>query len=97
MGQAVCRLGDSCTGHGGFPPRVNVEGSDNVFVNGIAAHRLGDAWIVHCDPTPTCHGSTLGEGSSSVYVNGLALGRIGDAIVCGSTVAEGSDNVFAGG
>ena len=94
---AVCRLGDNCTGHGSWPPRQNVEGSADVFVNGIAAHRIGDAWIVHCNPLPSCHGSTLGEGSSSVFVNGKALGRVGDAVVCGSSIAEGSPTVFAGG
>jgi len=32
-----------------------------------------------------------------VYVNGLQMGRIGDPVACGSTVAEGSSNVFCGG
>lgn len=94
---AVTRLGDMCTGHGAFPPRNNTSASDDVFINGIPAHRQGDNWAVHCDPTPICHGSTLAAGSSSVYVNGKQLGRVGDPVACGSSVASGSNNVFAGG
>ena len=45
---AVVRLGDICTGHGCWPPRQNIEASQNVFVNGRGVHRLGDAWAVHC-------------------------------------------------
>ena len=32
-----------------------------------------------------------------VRVNGKQLARIGDPVACGSTVAQGSANVFAGG
>ena len=81
---AVCRKGDTCTGHGGFPPRANDEGSPNVFVNGIPAGN-------------SCHDGTLSGGSSSVFVNGKALGRIGDDVSCGSVVASGSPDVFSGG
>ena len=94
---AVTRLGDTCTGHGDFPPRESTSGSPNVFVNGKPAHRQGDSWAVHCNSVPVCHGGTLASGSSSVYVNGRQLGRIGDSVSCGSTVASGSSNVFVGG
>lgn len=94
---AVTRLGDQCTGHGAWPPRPSSSASPNVFVNGIAAHREGDGWAVHCDPLPSCHASVLAAGSSTVYVNGKQLGRIGDPVACGSSVATGSGNVFAGG
>lgn len=93
---AVTRLGDQCTGHGCFPPRVNNQASSDVFINGIGAHRMGDGWVVHCCG-PSCHSSNLAAGSSSVYVNGKQLARIGDPVACGSAVAEGSSNVFAGG
>lgn len=92
---SVCRKGDSCTGHGAFPPRVNDAGSPNVFVNGLPAHRLGDHWVTHCDHTPSCHDSVSSGGSPKVFVNGKPLVRIGDAIACGSKVASGSPNVFA--
>lgn len=93
---AVTRLGDSCTGHGAYPPRASISASPNVFINGIAAHRQGDSWAVHCDPSPACHASNLTQGSASVYVNGKQLGRVGDAVACGSSVATGSPDVFAG-
>ena len=98
---AVTRLGDICTGHECFPPRKSTSGSPNVFVNGIAAHREGDSWAVHTCTHPEMphgsHDSVLASGSSSVYVNGKQLGRIGDPVACGSSVASGSSNVFAGG
>jgi len=93
---AVSRLGDTCTGHGCFPPRASTAGSGNVFVNGIAAHRQGDGWAVHACGSSS-HGSALSAGSSSVFVNGLALARIADPVACGSAVGQGSGNVFAGG
>jgi len=90
----VARLNDVCTGHGCFGPRNNTSASNNVFINGIGAHRVGDAWAPHtCVST---HDSVLAGGSSSVFVNGLPLGRIGDPVACGSSIASGSDDVFAG-
>ena len=93
---AAARQGDTDTGHGCFPPRPNLAGSANVFINGLPAHCVGDAWAPH-----TCglaiHDSKLAAGSSTVFVNGKPLGRVGDAVACGSAVASGSGNVFAGG
>ena len=94
---AVTRKGDMCTGHGDFPPRNSTSGSPDVFVNGIPAHREGDSWAVHCNSAPSCHAGTLAAGSKTVYVNGRQLGRIGDPVSCGSSVATGSGNVYAGG
>lgn len=91
---AVSRLGDICSGHGCFPPRNSTSGSSNVFINGIPAHRVSDAWDSHS--CITTHDSILASGSATVFVNGLNLARIGDAVECGSTVATGSENVFAG-
>lgn len=93
---AVTRLGDMCTGHGAFPPRPSTSGSGNVFVNGIPVHRKGDSWASHCNSRPSCHGGTLASGSSTVFANGKDIGRIGDPVDCGSSVATGSSNVFAG-
>ncbi len=89
------RLGDVCTGHGCFPPRPNDEASDNVFINGIGAHREGDHWVTHCC-TIVCHDGVAVEGSATVFINGKAAVRIGDLISCGSASAEGSPNVFFG-
>lgn len=94
---AVTRQGDICTGHGSFPPRPSTGGSGDVYANGIAVHRQGDGWAIHCNSAPTCHDGSLASGSGSVYANGKQLGRIGDPVDCGSTVAAGSGNVYAGG
>jgi uncharacterized Zn-binding protein involved in type VI secretion len=94
---SVSRVGDLCTGHQCWRPRPNVSGSDNVFVNGIQAHRVGDLWSFHSCRRKGGHVSVLASGSSSVFVNGRPLGRIGDSVACGSRVAQGSGNVFAGG
>lgn len=95
---AVTRLGDACSGHGCWPPRASTGASPNVYVNGIAVHRQGDAWAAHtCPSIPQTHASVLAAGSASVFVNGKALGRVGDPVACGSSVAAGSANVFAGG
>ena len=91
----VCRKGDICTGHADFNPRPNDEGSPNVFVNGIPAHRKGDHWMIHCNGVPVCHDSNALKGSGTVFVNGKDIMRIGDPIACGSKVATGSPNVFA--
>ena len=93
---AVTRLGDECTGHGCFPPRVNDEASEDVFVNGIGVHRVGDHWVTHCC-TIICHDAVAEEGSATVFVNGKGAGRVGDAISGCTSVAAGSPNVFAGG
>jgi len=94
---AVTRRGDSCTGHGCWPPRGSTGGSPTVFANGIPVHRVGDGWAPHtCPEIPETHASVLGGGSSTVFADGQAVGRIGDPVACGSAVATGSGNVFAG-
>lgn len=94
----VTRIGDSCTGHGSYPPRPSTSGSSNVFVNNIGAHRQGDSYAPHSSRSPSPpHGSSLAAGSGTVYCNAVQLGRIGDPVACGSAAAAGSGNVFAGG
>lgn len=93
---AVTYLNASCTGHFCFPPRPNIQASSDVFVNGIGVHRQGDSWAIHvCGKS--FHGGNLAKGSGTVYINGKQCGRIGDPVSCGSFVAQGSNNVFAGG
>lgn len=92
----VARLGDICSGHGCWPPRPNDQASPNVYVNSINTHRESDHWVIHCCDDD-CHDGSLALGSSSVFINGLPIARIGDPISCGSSVAQGSSNVFAGG
>ena len=99
---AVHRLGDYGSGHGCFTPRPNNQGSLNVFCNSIAVHRgpgggaPGDTWPNHyCGDD--FHPSNMAGGSSTVYANSKPLARIGDPVACGSTAANGSGSVFAGG
>ena len=92
---SVARMGDSCTGHGCYPPRSNVAGSNNVLVNNLGAHRVGDAYSSHGCGICIPHGAVQAAGSSTVNVNGLPLARIGDSVSCGGAVATGSSNVIA--
>lgn len=93
---AVTRLGDVCTGHACYPSRPSTTASPDVYVNGIAVHRHRDLWSTHCCGAD-CHGGALARGSLTVFVNDRMIGRIGDPVNCGSAVAQGSDDVFAGG
>ncbi len=93
---AIARLGDVCTGHSCFPSRPNAQASSNVFVCGVPAHRLGDAWQSHCCPGDGCHGAITARTSGTVFVNGLGLARVGDALSCGSTIATGCGTCRAG-
>lgn len=92
---AVAFKGCMGTGHGCFPPRNSIEGSDDVGVNGIPVHRQGDKWAFHTCGDNT-HDGSLSGGSDTVFVNGKPIGRIGDSVSCGSVAAEGSEDTFAG-
>ena len=89
---AAIRLGDMSAGHC-FSPRPNSAGSPNVFINGKAAHRVGDAWPPHTCHEDT-HDSAMAQGSPNVFVNGRALARVGDLLSCGDIASQGSPNVF---
>ena len=95
---AVCR-GDSVdcdVVHCSKPQRA--QRSDNVKVNGIGISRQGDNNTVHLLPPPPCpaHAAPIATGSTTVFINGKGCGRIGDAVSGCTSVASGSENVFAG-
>ena len=96
---AVTRIGDADVVHCSRPNRL--QGSDNVFVNGIGVSRQGDNNTTHLLPpnVPPCpsHAAGIASGSSTVKVNGKGCGRVGDSISGCTSVAAGSSNVFAGG
>ena len=96
MCPGAVRLNDVCSGHSCWPSRPNVSASPNVFTNGRASHRVGDAWATHCcvDPPHPCHASVAASGSPNVFVNGIPKCRIGDAVACGSSMATGSSDVI---
>ena len=93
---AVCRIGHADVPH--CSGMVRQGGSSNVFVNGIGISRQTDVNTVHKKPPAPCpkHAKGITTGSNTVKINGLGCGRIGDSITGCTSVAEGSDNVFAG-
>jgi len=95
---AVCR-GDSVdcdVVHCSKPQRD--QRSDNVKVNGIGISRQGDNNTPHLLPAPICpvHVAPIAIGSTTVFINSKGCGRIGDSISSCTSVASGSENVFAG-
>jgi uncharacterized Zn-binding protein involved in type VI secretion len=84
---------------------VRAQGSDNVIVNKNGWSRQGDVNTVHLLPGgSSCpsHAAPITIGSRTVFVNKGPMGfrgagRVGDAITACTRVAQGSDNVFAGG
>jgi len=94
---AVTRIGDADVAH--CSGMVRAAGSSNVFVNGIPVSRQGDNNTGHKLPGVPCpsHSAPITAGSSTVKVNGLGCGRVGDGITGCTSVAAGSQNVFAGG
>ncbi len=94
---AQTRIGDLNTGHDACPPVPLIEGSHNVFINGLRAGRIGDKYQSHSCIDHGPHQDYIAQGSSSVFINGIPAARIGDIVVIGGGVAEGSTNVFVGG
>lgn len=93
----ICNIGLPDCPHG--RSGTNAEVSNDVFINGLGAHRKGDTGPCNCP-----HGGTFATtgGSSTVYINGCAAVRIGDATTCqscgeGGSHITGSGNVFIGG
>jgi uncharacterized Zn-binding protein involved in type VI secretion len=94
----VVLLGHVCTGHDAYPPRPNIQASENFFIKGRGVHRQGDAWGVHCRTIPPfdCHSSIMGRPSSSFFANGKIVALKGDPVVCGSFTAEGEPSAIFG-
>ena len=95
------RIGDKDSVHDCEAP-TRAEGAATVFVNGIPWSCQGDKNTVHVingkEPCSVPHVGQIATGSQTVLVEGYGAGRIGDAVTdCGIVVAEGSDNVYAGG
>lgn len=96
MPQAT-RLGDTDTGHDACPPTSLASASGDVFINGRAAGRQGDAYVPHGCKTHPSHTAIISGGSGTVFINGKPAARVGDSVSCGGAVAEGSSNVWIGG
>ena len=86
------------SGHDGYHPVAIPEASNNVFVNGVGACRVGDNSITHTRPNSSPHTVTISTGSSTVFVNGKALAHEGSSTGCGDTIVSAcSPNVQVGG
>lgn len=93
------RLGDIGSGHAcHFPATPAISASGNVYVEGIAAVRQGDAYAPHACPTCPAppHPRSLSAGSGSVFINGKPAGRVGDNISCGGKADAGAATVSIG-
>lgn len=73
--------------------------SSTVFVNGTGVSREGDNNTTHLLPGSPCpaHAAPITIGSTTVFADGKGVGRIGDAVTACTSVASGSEDVFAGG
>ena len=96
MGKPAARLGDMhiCPKvEPGPVPHVGgpiLEGSTDVFINGLPAARVGDAAL--------CVGPAdkISSGSATVFINGKPAARMGDSCAHGGKIIIGSSNVFIG-
>ena len=95
-GSGISRLKDLESGHQCWPPVPVITGSLNVFVNKIAAVRVGDTTSIHvCGKKPP-HADTCVKGSTRVRINKMDAMRIGDVLSFGAVMTEGSHTVLAG-
>ena len=94
---AVTRIGDNDSAHCSGMTRA--QGSGNVFVNGRPVSCQSHNNTVHLLPPAPCgaHAAAIASGSPNVKVNNLGIGRVGDGISGCTSVAVGSQNVFANG
>ena len=94
---AITRKGDADVPH--CSGMVRDAHSPDVFANGIPISRQSDVNTSHLLPGAPCpsHAAPIAVGSTTVFINGLGCGRIGDAVTGCTSVAEGSENCFAGG
>ena len=94
---AVTRIGDADVAHCSGMTRA--AGSSKVFADGIGISRQGDNNTSHLLPPIPCpsHAAPIATGSSKVFIDTKGCGRIGDGISGCTSVAAGSENVFAGG
>ncbi len=93
----TCDIGSKCCPHSRNGSCS--DGSPNIIINGLSAHRHGDSGNCHCP-----HGGTFktSDGAATVFFNSLPAARINDSTVCqgcGQTgrITSGSSNVFIEG
>ena len=95
-GSGISRMKDLESGHQCWPPVPVITGSLNVFVNKIAAVRVGDVTAIHvCGKKPP-HTDKCVKGSLTIFCNKKAIMRIGDVLSFGAVMTQGSHTVLAG-
>lgn len=90
------RQGDCCTGHDDCPPVPLAEYSQDVYINGRGAGRVGDHYSAHGCVVHASHQDIITSGSSTVFINGKSAARINDSVSIGGSVRDGSGDVFIG-
>jgi uncharacterized Zn-binding protein involved in type VI secretion len=82
--RSVARVGDA-TDHEGFI----IEGSEDVYANGIGVARALDATFC------PIHGiNPIVSASTDVFANRRGVARVGDATACGAKIITGSLDTF---
>jgi uncharacterized Zn-binding protein involved in type VI secretion len=90
---SICRLGDSSTGHGGFPPTALIQTPvSKTFFEGSLAGVVGAMYAPHVRGRVIHAGGLrmITQGSPKTFVEGSPIARQGDSIVCGDTVGPGA-------
>ncbi|MDO2949417.1 type VI secretion system PAAR protein, partial [Aeromonas simiae] len=80
MTRKAAKIGDIGTDHDGFHPTAIIEGSSDVFIDGIPAARVGDALAPHDKPKNPPHPRAIASGSSTVFINGKPAALTGSAV-----------------
>ncbi len=93
--QPAARVGDphACPKSEGSTPHVGgpvAAGSPNVFIESLAAVRVGDA-LICCGPP-----DAVAAGSATVFFNSLPAARATDATAHTGTISAGASRTFIG-
>ncbi|PJG59530.1 type VI secretion system PAAR protein [Aeromonas cavernicola] len=90
MTKQAATVGDMGTDHDGFPPTPIIEGSQDIFIDGKPAARVGDALAPHAKPGSPPHDRVITTGSKTVFFNGRPAALTGSEIGCGGLIIGGS-------
>ena len=95
MASSVALIGSKTKGKDDSNPSMIINGSSDVYVNGVAIAFEGSKIVPH-KRGKSFHDGVVSKGSSSVFVNGKPVARVNDPISCGDEIADGSKNVECG-
>jgi uncharacterized Zn-binding protein involved in type VI secretion len=96
MPQAA-RFSDYSSGHDACAPMPLEAVSDNVLINSRGAGREGDRFKSHGCDAHAPHEDVIISGSATVFINGKRAARKGDELSLAGVIADGSNDVYAGG